>query len=279
GQPYYDFLVESTGCSGSSDTLECLREVPYDELKAAMDSTPSSSSYQSVALAWLPRVDGVFLVDDPQKLLQRGEVARIPFVSGDCDDEGTVFSLSQTNVTTEAELHSYLKEFVLPATDAQIDELLTIYPQNPTFGSPYDTGTQNALTPQFKRMASILGDFAFQAPRRFFLQNVSDKQKVWSFLSKRLKSVPIIGSFHASDIPNVYGGGDLTDFLIQFVTNLDPNGILSPHWPRYTTSSPQLMTLLGSQLEVTNNNRTITLDAFRIEGIEFITNLSLIYAA
>jgi acetylcholinesterase len=91
--------------------------------------------------------------------------------------------------------------------------------------------------------------------------------------------VPIIGSFHASDIPNVYGGGDLTDFLIQFVTNLDPNGILSPHWPRYTTSSPQLMTLLGSQLEVTNNNRTITLDAFRIEGIEFITNLSLIYAA
>jgi hypothetical protein len=27
------------------------------------------------------------------------------------------------------------------------------------------------------------------------------------------------------------------------------------------------MTLLGSQLEVTNNNRTITLDTFRVEGI------------
>jgi acetylcholinesterase len=98
-------------------------------------------------------------------------------------------------------------------------------------------------------------------------------------VNKRLKSVPVIGSFHASDLANVFGGGDLTDFLIQFVTNLDPNGILSPHWPQYTTSSPQLMTLLGSQLEVTNNNRTITLDAFRIEGIEFITNLSLTYAA
>jgi carboxylesterase type B len=84
-----------------------------------MDSTPLYSSYQvrgslpyarsfvaanepspqSVDLVWLPRVDGVFLVDDPQKLLQRGEVARIPFVSGDCDDEGTLFALSQTNVT------------------------------------------------------------------------------------------------------------------------------------------------------------------------------------
>ena len=46
GQPYYDELVESTGCSGSSDTLECLRGVDYDTLKAAMDQTPSIFAYQ-----------------------------------------------------------------------------------------------------------------------------------------------------------------------------------------------------------------------------------------
>jgi acetylcholinesterase len=273
GQPYYDFLVESTGCSGSSDTLECLRDAPYDILKAAVNNTPSIFSYQSVALAWPPRVDGVFLVDDPQKLLKRGEVARIPFVSGECDDEGTLFSLTSTNVTTEADLRTYLKAYYFPnATDSQMDDLLTLYPQDVTQGSPYDTGTQNALTPEFKRIASITGDFVFQAPRRYFLQTVSDKQKTWSYLSKRLKSVPILGSFHESDIPNIYGGGDLTDFLIQFVTNLDPNGILSPQWPQYTTSSPQLMTFLGDQ--VTNNNRTITLDTYRVKQMEFITHLS-----
>jgi acetylcholinesterase len=91
-------------------------------------------------------------------------------------------------------------------------------------------------------------------------------------VNKRLKQVPILGSFHASDIPNVFGGGDLTDYLIQFTTNLNPNGISSPHWPRYTKSSPQLMTLLGSQ--ITDNNRTITLDTYRIKGMEFITHLS-----
>jgi acetylcholinesterase len=85
-----------------------------------MDSTPLYSSYQvrgslphtrrsfaaanepilqSLALVWLPRVDGDFLVDDPQKLLRRGEVARVPFVSGDCDDEGTFFAYPQTNIT------------------------------------------------------------------------------------------------------------------------------------------------------------------------------------
>ena len=176
-----------------------------------------------------------------------------------------------------------------------MDKLLTLYPQNVTQGSPYGTGTQNALTPEFKRLASILGDIGFQAPRRFFLQSVSDRQNTWSFctyerdlqvlplnhtfvdshtVSKRLNSLPILGSFHASDLANIYRGGDLTDFLIQFVTNLDPNGILSPQWPQYTTSSPQLMTLLGSQ--ITDTNRTITLDTFRAKGMEFITYLSLL---
>ena len=175
-----------------------------------------------------------------------------------------------------------------------MDELLTLYPRNVSQGSPYDTGTQNVLTPEFKRIASILGDVVFQAPRRFFLQTVSDKQKTWSFctyararrslfpayttvdsytVNKRLKSLPILGSYHFSDLSNIYSGGDLTDFLIQFVTNLDPNGVLSPQWPRYTPSSPQLMTLLGSQF--TSDNRTITQDTYRTQGIDFLTNISL----
>ncbi|KAI9434682.1 Alpha/Beta hydrolase protein [Lactarius indigo] len=272
GQQYYDDLVERTNCSGSSNTLACLRAAPYQELKAAVDSTPSIFAYQSLALAWLPRVDGVFLVDDPQKLVQRGKVARIPFVAGECDDEGTLFSLSQLNVTTDEQLRTYLSEFILSnATDDQMDELLTLYPQDVTQGSPYDTGAKNALTPQFKRIASILGDITFQAPRRFFLNNLSKKQKAWSFLSKRLKSLPILGSVHGSDVSNIYGPGELTDYLIHFATNLDPNGGSSPQWPQYTTSSRKLLTLVDSQAK----NITITQDTYRSDGMDFIIDLSL----
>lgn len=46
GQKYYDFIVDKTGCSGASDTLQCLRGVPYADLKAAVDETPSIFSYQ-----------------------------------------------------------------------------------------------------------------------------------------------------------------------------------------------------------------------------------------
>ena len=41
GQPYYDLIVKEVGCNGTEDTLQCLREAPYDRLQAASSSTPS----------------------------------------------------------------------------------------------------------------------------------------------------------------------------------------------------------------------------------------------
>ena len=108
--------------------------------------------------------------------------------------------------------------------------------------------------------------------RAYLRRSLSSRSHVDSHtVSKRFKAVPVLGSFHESDLPNIYGGGDLTDLLIQFVTHLNPNGVSSPQWPRYTRSSPQLMTLLDGQA----TNRTITLDTYRVEAIEFITNLSV----
>lgn len=46
GQKYYDLIVNETGCSGASDTLQCLREAPYDKFKSAMDATPALFTYQ-----------------------------------------------------------------------------------------------------------------------------------------------------------------------------------------------------------------------------------------
>ena len=46
GQPYYDALVKNAGCDKSSDTLECLRNVPYARFKDAMDASPDFFAYQ-----------------------------------------------------------------------------------------------------------------------------------------------------------------------------------------------------------------------------------------
>ena len=185
--------------------------------------------------------------------------------------------------STDAQLAEYVQMYwFATAPAASVQELLEFHPQDPTQGSPYDTGDLNELSSQLKRIASFQGDAAFQAPRRFFLRQRFYHQNTWAFcesdsgtssvvsslifypVSKRLKSVPILGSvscvstrrypiiptffvfqFHGSDLYNVYGGDDMTSYLVRFVTNLDPNGAPGTlSWPRWTTSSPNLLTFL-----------------------------------
>jgi hypothetical protein len=43
---------------------------------------PRFTRFQALSLAWSPRADGVFLPDNPQKLVQQGKVMNIPIVSG-----------------------------------------------------------------------------------------------------------------------------------------------------------------------------------------------------
>jgi len=45
-QPLYDHLVQATNCSGSADTLQCLRTVPFEQLAAAINGTPNLFSFQ-----------------------------------------------------------------------------------------------------------------------------------------------------------------------------------------------------------------------------------------
>ncbi|KAI0048254.1 carotenoid ester lipase precursor [Auriscalpium vulgare] len=278
GQPFYDALVANVSCPAAKDTLQCLREAPIDRLRTAINASPNIFAFQSLNLAWQPRVDGDFLKDDPQTLVLQKSVANVPLVSaGDCDDEGTLFSLSTSNLTTDAEVRAYVTaNYLKGVPDADIDAILAAYPNDTAQGSPFDTGALNAVTPQFKRIAALQGDYAFQAPRRFFLQQRAGKQPVFSYLSKRFKTLPDLGSFHSTDVGLIYGPSDMTDYLIRFATHLDPNvgesadSSASLFWPRYTTAAPQLLTFLDGAVPL-----NITLDTYRAEGMAELTRVSL----
>jgi acetylcholinesterase len=87
--------------------------------------------------------------------------------------------------------------------------------------------------------------------------------------------MPLTGlQFHISDVPIVYGGKDLTDYLVRFATTLDPNGgntdATEINWPRYTLDSPQLLTLLDG-----NTPLAITNDTFRREAMDVMIEFSL----
>ena len=68
----------------------------------------------------------------------------------------------------------------------------------------------------------------------------------------------------------MFGGGDMTDFLVRFVNTLDPNGGPEIHWPEYSPETPQLLGFVEG-----TPNLTIIGDTFRKEAMDFVTQLSL----
>ncbi|KAJ7292203.1 carotenoid ester lipase precursor [Mycena rebaudengoi] len=275
GQRYYDFIVQHTGCSRARDTLDCLRKAPFDTLMRATNSTPDMFSYQSLAESFIVRVDGVFLTDNPQQLVKRGSVSKVPFINGVNDDEGTLFSFTALNITTNDQMVDYWQQFYLPkASKAEIERVFSLYPEDPAAGSPFDTGDESVLTPQFKRYAAIMGDLVFQGPHRFFMQHRANLQPTWAYLYKRGKATPYLGSFHSTELANAYGGGDLGAHFIRFAATLNPSSNSSGDvaWPRYTTKSPQKLTFLDGDVPL-----TITNDDYRVEAIKAVTDLLLKY--
>ena len=62
----------------------------------------------------------------------------------------------------------------------------------------------------------------------------------------------------------------MTDYLIRFVANLDPNGITGVNWPKYRTESPNMLTFFDGLTKL-----GITQDTYRQEPITYMINLTL----
>jgi triacylglycerol lipase len=278
GQIVYDTVVASAGCSSASDTLECLREVPYETLLNATNSVPGLLSYSSVALSYLPRPDGTVLTASPEVLVAEGKYAKVPFIIGDEEDEGTIFALFQSNITTTAQLTTYFLDFFFhDATEAQIEALIATYPDTITDGSPFRTGILYDWYPQYKRIAAILGDLVFTLSRRAFLSlanSVNPSVPSWSYLSSFDYGTPFLGTFHGSDILQVffgilpnYASASFQAYYLSFVYTMDPNnGTSYIDWPRWSTSNELLNTYATGAILIKDDFRTDTYD-FLLDNI------------
>ncbi|KAG9308819.1 hypothetical protein JVU11DRAFT_11446 [Chiua virens] len=166
---------------------------------------------------------------------------------GDCDDEGTILSFSTLNITTDAQLEEYIPtHWSQHATATQVTQLMKYYPSDPAQGSPVWNGWPNR----------------------------SGKQNIWMYLNKRLKLTPFLGSFHASDLLNMYNGGDMASYLVRFVANLDPNvgDGTDLYWPQYDAGTNRTMLEFFDGIFST---QALTTDTYRAEAIAYVVNLTL----
>lgn len=262
-QAVYDAVVANAGCAGEADTLACLRSVPYETFLNASNSVPSLLSYRSLALSYLPRPDGTFFPNSPETVITTGAYAKVPYILGDQEDEGTLFALFTNNISTTDQIVDYLRQFYFNNPAADITGLVSLYPEDPTQGSPFRTGNDYNFYPQFKRIAALLGDAVFTLTRRVVLNETSVVQPnvpSWSYLSVYDYGTPYLGTLHGSDILQVfygvkdnYAANGIMKYFLNFAYNLDPNdssGGATPlslggvsnlmQWPQWSKSNTLL---------------------------------------
>ncbi|PIL25483.1 hypothetical protein GSI_13373 [Ganoderma sinense ZZ0214-1] len=276
-QRSFDIVVEGTGCSGAADKLECLRGVPAENLTTAAAAIPNVFDYPGLSAAeWFPHADGVFIKEPVHEAVLAGRIANVPFIAGDSLDEGTAFATGAWNITTDDEFLDYLRDLYFPgASSEEVAPLLALYPSDPAQGSPFGTGNANQLAPMYKRVSAFQGDFGFQAQRRTLLTLRSGKQPAWAYMVERRRAEGL-GYPHGRDLVSMSNGEELTDYVIQFATTLDPNGGSGSNrtipWPRYDPAARQMLLVLDGEEPL-----AIGRDDAREEAMEFIVALSLKY--
>lgn len=277
-QKIYDQVVANCGCTGASDTLACLRSVSSQTIINAQQTLPGIFDYQSLHLAYFPRPDASdnFYPISPEQVINTTRYANVPIIIGDQEDEGTLFSNSQNNISTTDELVTYMKTYFPETNLEDVKTLVNSYPDDPSYGSPFRTGTANNLYPQYKRLAAILGDIVFTLIRRAYLQEATDRGVVaYSYLNTYLHGTPVLGTFHGSDILNdrtvplsAVAMNATQQYFISFTYYQDPNKIpAAVQWPTWDGTNRKL-------LNFTANTIDIGTDFFREPQYQTLVSLS-----
>ncbi|KAH6700606.1 lipase 2 [Leptodontidium sp. MPI-SDFR-AT-0119] len=260
-QKIYNNILAATNCSNSSDTLDCLRGVPFVALNNVFNSS-TSGSLQA------PVIDEDFIVQSPTTQLLNGQFLKVPLLIGTNTDEGTSFG--PKGINNDTQFLSYLTG--LTTDNSTLSALEVVYPNIPEIGIPETfrarPGTDLGL--QYKRSSAVIGDSIMHAPRRFMNQiwaannlssysyrfNVVPNGILYSAGSNHFKEVAFVfdntdgvgyvelaGTHPFANKPASYKNlaGLMASMWSSFISTLDPNisGSSHPSWPTYGNFSGQ----------------------------------------
>lgn len=238
-QPSYDNISSTLGCSKAVDTVQCLREAPYEAIFNA-----------SAPFIFTPVVDGSILPRFPSDAFKRGLVANISVLAGSNKDEGTAsFWGPRGTLNTTAEVAEYVSNLGgggLPS--CVVENVLSLYPDIPAQGSPFGTGEERYADQgyQYKRGAAIAGDLYVDAGRRqttTFHAKANTKtgrtvyayqfaQTPWNGILELIATTPPVNATHYAEIGFVFNNTNpsLTTWIGPDSTMHDLSGLMSRSW-------------------------------------------------
>ncbi len=233
-------ISTAVGCDSAADELACLRDVPVAEL---LDSVASAAEGSSTDLAI--SVDGGFLPETPRALFDAGNYAKVPYLLGSNSDEGTLFAMGATPITTEEDYQAEL--FTRYGSDAAAIELL--YPAS-AFGGSYQ-----------KAIVRVSGDSSLVCSTYDVAKRVADaKTKTYVYNFARVPPLAFItaldlGAFHGLEIAYVFGtitpptatdaglGTKMRAYWTSFAEKGKPKAAKAAGWPAFKSKSYKMLRL------------------------------------
>ncbi|QRV90083.1 carbohydrate esterase family 10 protein [Ceratobasidium sp. AG-Ba] len=290
-QKAYDQIASQTGCDKANDSFECLRALDVNILQEAHIATYSlpisSIAYANFPAAYGPITDPSddFLPVSPSALVASGKYANIPMISGSNLDEGTWFV---SNPKTSLDIISFLASddvaLAFSLNPGGSTPLLPLYPDVPSLGSPYNTGSEMfGREREYKRAASFVGDLLFTVGlSTSFQKAVARNSAVWSYLfTHPTGGPPVFGVSHTAELAYVFGfvspnsasdvdvSTKMRQYWINFAGQLNPrpSGSSLPQWPTYGT-------ILGkNMLQIKAGDYSVIRDDFReLSNLSILSN-------
>jgi para-nitrobenzyl esterase len=186
GEPQGEAFAAALGCADAA----CLRALPLADL-VAEGQTDVAVGPSAEGWVWSPWLDGVWLPEDPVAALRAGTWNRVPFLATVNADEGTLFTAGFA--PTPAALDAWLDLYALLLGVRRADLAATYDPA--AFG-----GTERAF-------AALWGDVAFVCPTVWQQEALAAQGP--AFGGFWTEEFPLLGAFHGSELPYVFGTGRL----------------------------------------------------------------------
>jgi carboxylesterase type B len=134
-QNVFDQLVSQSGCNNTLNHIECLRQVPFEQLNTTMGAL--YLKYGGLS----PSIDGDIIRGYGSVQLSRGDFVKVPIITGANSDEGASFSAQGINDTStfQATLSKFPAKFQ--------EEILHLYPDDFTQNVVASLGTRRPGLP------------------------------------------------------------------------------------------------------------------------------------
>ncbi|KAL2820372.1 Alpha/Beta hydrolase protein [Aspergillus granulosus] len=298
-QETFDSLITNTSCSSLTNAsaagqLACIRQLPIETFLSSVGSSTGQS------------IDGSFSQTSIQFALPAGKYVKVAIIVGTNTDEGTTSAPTGINTTDQLRIplaDGYFRPKPLPSST--VSKLLSLYPNDPSHGCPYNTG----ITPLTggtldKKACSIFGDIVQIGPARLIAKWLTKHNFESSSHDHSHNNAPVY-RYRFNHLPHDVDSSNITRGIttgieqryvfsnlipghpwdralayemsaawVSFAYDLDPNwGKESalPFWSEYG-SEGKSMVFSGYGSEVEEDN-------YRAEGLEYIIDNVIPYGA